>query len=161
MEKLWSAYWKSSSQARKQRKYRYNAPLHIRGKFVSSHLSKELKDKHKRRSIALRKGDTVKILRGRFRGESVKVDVVDRKSLKVYLEGIKITKKDGTEVPVAVDPSNLLITSLNLDDKFRMKKREVKKPEEKAKPKEKAMEKKTVKKTGRKEKQIRKEAGKK
>jgi large subunit ribosomal protein L24 len=75
----------------------------------------------------LRKGDTVKVLRGRFRAESAKVDVVDRRSLKVYLEGMKITKKDGADVRVPIDPSNLLITKLNLDDKMRFKTREVKK----------------------------------
>jgi len=146
--KEWSIYWKSSSHARKQRKYRYNAPLHIKGKFISSHLSKELRGKHKMRSIPLRKGDRVKVLRGRFKGETAKIDIVDRKDLKIYLEGMKITKKDGTEVPVALDASNLLVTSLNLDDKLRLKIKEAKKKEEpKKKVKaEKKTEKKEVKK---------------
>jgi large subunit ribosomal protein L24 len=132
--KDWSTYWKSSSHVRKQRKYRFNAPVHIRSRFVSSHLSKDLKVKHKIRSIALRKGDTVKILRGRFKGQSAKVDVVDRKDLKVYLENMKIAKKDGTEVPIALDASNLIVTSLNLDDKRRIKSKEAKEAKKIEKP---------------------------
>lgn len=103
----------------------------MRTKFVSSHLSKELRAKYRRRSIPVRKGDSVKVMRGKFKGESGKVDVVDRKSLKVYLEGLKITKKDGTEVRVSVDPSNLLVTSMNLEDKKRIKEKKSEKPHKK------------------------------
>ena len=53
-----------SKKARKQRKAFYNAPLHIRRKNVSSHLSKELSKEYGLRSLQVRKGDTIRIMRG-------------------------------------------------------------------------------------------------
>lgn len=121
MAKKWSKYWKSSKNPKKQRKYRYNAPLHIRHKFLSSNLSKELRKKYKFRNLPLRKGDVVKIMRGKFKGKTAKVSKVDLKKLKVYLEGINITKQSGVKVAIPFDASKLQIIQLNLDDKERLK----------------------------------------
>lgn len=113
--------WKRSKQPRKQRKYRYNAPLHIKSKFLASHLSKELRKKYNKRNATVRKGDKIKILRGQFKGKVGKIDRVDLKRTKVYITGIEIAKKDGTKTFYPIHPSNLLITELNLDDKKRVK----------------------------------------
>jgi len=121
MKKEWSREWVRSIQPRKQRKYRYNAPLHIRHKLVSAHLSLELRKKYGKRSIPLRKGDEVKIMRGEFKGLKGIIERVDLKKLKVYIDTLKTKKSDGSEVLRAIDPSNLMITSLNLDDKMRLK----------------------------------------
>jgi len=121
MEKKFSKSWKSSKQPRKQRKYRYNAPLHIKQKFMHVHLSKELREKYNRRNMGIRKGDKVKVLRGEFKGHSNKVNRVDLKNTKVFIEGIEITKKDGAKVARSIEPSNLVIVELNLDDKMRQK----------------------------------------
>jgi len=120
MKKKFSKKWKASKQKRKQRKYRANAPLHIKHKFLSAHLSKELRGKYKRRAFPLRKGDTVKIMRGKFKGKESKISSVNTKKAIVYLEGIQRTKKDGTKVNIPFQPSNLMITSLNLEDKKRI-----------------------------------------
>jgi large subunit ribosomal protein L24 len=112
--------WKGSKQPRKQRKYRYNAPNHIKGAFVSSHLSKDLKEKHKKRSLRVRKGDKVKIMRGQFKGIEGKVEKVSLKTLKVFVEKAEMPKKDGSKAFYPIDPSNLLITAL-ADDKRRFK----------------------------------------
>ncbi len=45
MKKKFSTSWKASRQIRKQRKYRENAPLHLRNKFMTANLSKELRKK--------------------------------------------------------------------------------------------------------------------
>ncbi len=127
MAKKFSTKWKSSKQPKKQRKYRYNAPLHIKQKFISAHLSKELREKYKTRALQLRKGDTVKIMVGQFKGKTGKVKKVDLKKAKVYIEGIEILKKDGTKADYPIDPSNLMITELNLEDKKRLKSIERKK----------------------------------
>ena len=74
MKTKFSGSWVKSKQPRKQRKYRYNAPLHIRQKFVGAHLSRELRKKYGKRSASLRKGDNVKIMRGQFRNKSGKVE---------------------------------------------------------------------------------------
>ena len=120
MKKKYSPKWKSSSQRRKQRKYRANAPLHKRQKMVSAHLSKELRGQYKRRSLPLRKGDEVKVMKGEFKGTYGKVDEVDLKNLKVRIDGIKRRKVSGEEVAIAIDPSNLLLTRTEINDKRRI-----------------------------------------
>ena len=121
MKKEFSKSWKSSKQPRKQRKYRRNAPLHIKQKFMRSHLSKELRKKHGKRSFGLKKGDRVKIARGQFKKKEGKVESIDLKRERVYISGIEISKKDGTKATFPIHPSNLIITELSLDDKMRQK----------------------------------------
>lgn len=121
MKKKFSTKWKSSKQVRKQRKYRYNAPLHVKQKFVHVHLSKELKKKYGKRRLGLKKGDKVKIVRGQFRKHTGSVERVDLKKIGVYVSGIEITKKDGSKTTYPIHPSNLIVTELNLDDKVRQK----------------------------------------
>ncbi|MEM2956083.1 MAG: 50S ribosomal protein L24 [Candidatus Pacearchaeota archaeon] len=112
--------YKSSVQARKQRKFRALAPLHLRRKMMSANLSKELRKKYLKRSIPLIKGDSVRIMRGEFKNKKGKVLNVNKKKLKVYIEGIQRSKKDGTKINVPFDPSNLQIIELNLEDKKRI-----------------------------------------
>ena len=137
--KFWSKKWKSSKQPRKQRKYVYHAPLHIRHKFLSTHLSKELRKKYNRRSFPVRNGDEVEIMKGKFKKKAGKISRVDSNKIKVYIEGITRKKVDGSEVQVPIHPSNLKIINLNLDDKKRLKAltRTVKKEEKHAKTSEK------------------------
>ena len=118
--------WNSSTQPKKQRKFRRNAPLHIKNKFMAAHLSKELRQKHNKRSIPLRKGDKVKIMRGNLKGKIGVVEKVSSKMEKVFLTGIEIIKKDGTKKLAPLRPSNLLITQLNTEDKKRKIKTEKK-----------------------------------
>ncbi|MBC7119559.1 MAG: 50S ribosomal protein L24, partial [Methanobacteriaceae archaeon] len=62
-----------SKQPRKQRKFLHNAPLHIRHKIMSANLSKELREEYNRRSLPVRKGDKVEIMRGDFKGHQGKI----------------------------------------------------------------------------------------
>ena len=119
MKQKFSTKWKASKQVRKQRKYRANAPLHLRHKLISANLSKGLRKRYSRRSFPLRKNDTVKVMRGKFRGKSGKINKVDLKKLKVSIEGLQIQKKDGTKIQSWFVPSNLQIQELILDDKER------------------------------------------
>jgi len=119
MKKKFSKAWIRSTQVRKQRKYRKNAPLHIARKFLRSLLSQELRKKYNHRNLAVRKGDTVKVLRGEFKGKTGKVERVSIVYRKVYLDSISRTKKDGNKVAVAFDASKLMITALEIDDKRR------------------------------------------
>jgi len=120
MKKQFSRYWKASKQPRKQRKYLARAPLHIKHKFLSANLSKELRKKYQRRNFPLRKGDIIKIMRGSFKKKTGKIADVNLKRTKISIEGIQKTKKDGTKVNVFFHPSNLQIQELNLDDKKRI-----------------------------------------
>lgn len=117
--KKFSTHWKSSTQPRKQRKYRYNAPLHVRQKLVHVHLSSELRKKHGTRAAQVRKGDKVKVMRGKFKRQEGKVERVNLKRERVFISGLEYTKKNGSKVPVSFHPSNLLITVLELSDKRR------------------------------------------
>jgi len=119
MEKSWSPAWKASSKPRKQRKYRANLPLHQRKKLMQSPLAKELKKRYGKNAVTVRSGDTVKVMRGSSRGKALKVDRVDYTQERVYLAGIMATRKDGTQKPRGIHPSNVLITELNLGDKRR------------------------------------------
>jgi len=105
-----------SKQPRKQRKAYYNAPLHARQKLVTAPLSKELQEKYGVKRLPVRKGDKVRILRGDFRGKEGEVARVDLKRLVIYVDGVTITKADGTPVFRPIHPSNVVIVSLKLDD---------------------------------------------
>ncbi|MEK6809572.1 MAG: 50S ribosomal protein L24 [Nanoarchaeota archaeon] len=117
--KKFSTHWKRSTQPRKQRKYRYNAPLHIRQKLVHVHLSKDLRQKQGTRAMQVSKGDKVKVLRGKFRKQEGKVERVELKRERVFITGMDYTKKNGTKIQVPFQPSNLMIVVLDTADKRR------------------------------------------
>ena len=121
MKKQFSTAWKGSSQPRKQRKYIAKAPLHIKRKLLSVNLTKDLRKKYGQRNVVVRKGDTVKIMKGKFKNKVGKIITVFTKRTKVTIEGIQVKKQDGSKVNVKLQPSNLQITELNTNDKTRMK----------------------------------------
>jgi large subunit ribosomal protein L24 len=135
MKIKFSKSWKASRKKRKQVKYVKNAPLHIKNKFISIHLSKELRQKYNMRNITAKKGDKVKIVRGSKRGKTGKISDVDMKNSKIFIEGIDVQKTDGTKVQVSVEPSNTIIIDLNLEDKKRQKSIDRKKVSEEKKEK--------------------------
>ncbi len=122
MKRKFSKSWKSSKQPRKQRKYAANAPLHLKRKLLSVNLSKELRKKYDKRNLVLRKGDTVKVMRGKFKGKQGKITEVKIKMEKIFMEKIQIKKRDGSSVNVPMKASNLQIIELNTEDRKRMKK---------------------------------------
>lgn len=109
-----------SKQPRKQRRMLYNAPKHMLRKLLSAPLSDELREKYKRRSFPIRKGDTVKIVRGDFKDFTGTVTRVDYEKRRIYIEGVTQEKVDGTKVFIPIHPSKVIITKLNLDDKRRV-----------------------------------------
>jgi len=113
-----------SKQPRKQRKARYQAPSHVKTKYLNAPLSAVLKEKYKKKTLRVIKGDTVKVTRGDFVGDEGLVDAVDTKKSKIVVHGVSLTKADGTEVPRLIDASNVQITKLNLTDTRRQEKLE-------------------------------------
>ncbi|MCD6242867.1 50S ribosomal protein L24 [Candidatus Bathyarchaeota archaeon] len=111
-----------TSKPSKQRKRLYTAPLHVRSKILSAPLSPDLREKYGFRSLPIRVGDKVQILRGDHKGFEGKVLKVDRKKYRISVEGITREKVDGTTINVPIHPSKVMITELNLDDKWRRKK---------------------------------------
>lgn len=130
-----------TTKPRKQRKRMHQAPLNERYKRFSAPLSPKLKEKHNTNSVPVKTGDTVKILRGDRKGFEGKVSQVDRKKYRILVEGATREKVDGTTTLIPIHPSKVIITRLNLDDKWRRKMLERKGAVEKAKiPEEKIVE---------------------
>jgi len=105
-----------STQPRKQRKFIYKAPLHIRHNLMSVTLAEELREQYSRRSLPVKKGDTVNVMRGDFKDHEGKVEKVDLKNYRVMIEGMSVQKPDGNKVYHSVHPSNLMIIELDMED---------------------------------------------
>jgi large subunit ribosomal protein L24 len=114
----------TSIKPRKQHYILHNAPLHKKRKWISSHLAENLLLKYDRRSLPVVKGDTVKIMRGSFRGHEDKISKVNVKDQTVEIEGATITTAKGTKIAKQIHASTLLITKLNVTDKWRRQKLE-------------------------------------
>ena len=119
MKTKFSNRWKSSSKPSKQIKYKANAPLHTKRKFLSVRLSKELTEKYKTRNITVRSGDKVKVVRGRYKNHIGKVERVSPKKERIFIDGTERTKTDNTKSLYPIHPSNVIIQELKLDDKKR------------------------------------------
>ena len=111
----------SPKKPSKQRKAMAQAPLHKKHKLLSAHLSKELRASLKIRSLPIRKGDEVKVMRGKFKGTTGKVSRVSMKKMKVYIDNIKRKKVSGEEVMIPLQASKLLILNAVMDDSKRRK----------------------------------------
>ncbi len=110
-----------SSKPRKQRKFLYTAPLHIRHKMMAGHLSEELRKKYNRRSLPIRTKDRVRIMRGDYKGKEGEVVKVDLKRYRIYVSGVSVRRSDGKDVLVPIHPSNCMIVDLYLEDRMRRK----------------------------------------
>ena len=131
-----------SSKPRKQRRFRYNAPLHIRQHFVHAHIDKALgeKLKIKKRAVQISKGDSVKIVKGIKKGVTGKVIRVDLRRSRIYLDSANRKNAKGKEFNIPINVNNVYIIDLNLSDKLRMKKLNISKKAETATKKEKIIE---------------------
>ncbi len=113
-----------SEKPRKQRKKMFNAPLHIKRKFMGAHLEENLLLKYDKRAVPVVKGDAVRVMRGSFKGHEDKIVRVNVKKRCIEIEGITMSKADGNKIAKPIHSSNVIITKLNLTDKWRRKKLE-------------------------------------
>ncbi len=111
----------ASSKPKVQRRFRDNAPMHVKQKFAHAHIDKALakKLKIKRRSMQLSKGDTVKVVRGQKKGSNGKVTKVDLRKGFIYVDGLTKKNARGKEFNIPIKVNNVYITDLNLSDKIR------------------------------------------
>ena len=117
-----------SKKPSKERKHQYNMPMHMAAKAVAGHLDEKLAKELGKRSIGVRKGDTVKIMRGEFAKREGKITEVNRKSRKIFIEKMVKKKSNGQERQVPIDASNILVIDLDKTDRKRIAmKKEVKK----------------------------------
>jgi large subunit ribosomal protein L24 len=112
-----------SRQPRKQRLANYNKNQHAQMRSMSAHLSDELlKEYSLVRSMTVRKGDTVKVVRGIFKGHTAKVVKVFPKRGFLSIEEGTLTKADGKKVARMFRPSNVILTKMDLSDPWRREK---------------------------------------
>jgi large subunit ribosomal protein L24 len=100
----------------KQRKRIYKSPIHSHKKMLKCRLDEFLREEYGLRSLVVKKGDLVRVMRGQFRDTEGKVVKVDYSTIRVYLESATTTKADGKEAQIPVHPSNLMLVKLELDD---------------------------------------------
>jgi large subunit ribosomal protein L24 len=109
-----------SKQPRKQRNERASAALHERQDLVRATLTDDLREEYDQRSVRVNEGDTVEVMRGDFAGDSGEVLDVDLTDVTISVEDVTIEAADGEEVPRRLEPSNVRVTDLNLDDDLRV-----------------------------------------
>jgi large subunit ribosomal protein L24 len=95
---------------------------------LSSELSHDLRKKYGKRSIRVIEGDTVKVIRGEFSGVDGKVTKVSLIKNGINIEGVKKDRVKGDKFDVYIHTTNIVITGINTDDKWRMNRLEGKKP---------------------------------
>lgn len=134
-----------SSSRRKSRKAHFGAASTARRSIMSAPLSKELREKYnvrlintlsvpvavawshpckflltsshalQVRSIPVRKGDEVTIVRGTNKGREGKVTSVYRLKYVIHIERVTRERANGQSVPIGIHPSKVVITKLKLD----------------------------------------------
>lgn len=95
---------------------------HERDKMLGAVLEDSLRSQYKRKSLRVVKGDSVKVVRGEYKGVEGKVDKVSTENATFHIEGIQRDKIKGGQVKIPIHSSNVIIIGLNLEDKNRSKK---------------------------------------
>ena len=106
----------------------YKATFQTRSKQLGSQLSKDLQKKYNKKSVRAVEGDSITILRGEFKGVSGKITKISKEKTSVTVEGVKKEKTKGDKFDVYIHTSNVVVTSLNTSDKWRISKLEGKDP---------------------------------
>jgi large subunit ribosomal protein L24 len=94
-------------------------PKHRRDKMVGAVLEDSLRKQYGRKSMRVIKGDSVRVMRGEYKGVEGKVEKVNTEQAIFHIEGIQREKIRGGQVKVPIHSSNVMIISLNLDDDYR------------------------------------------
>ncbi|MDH5403580.1 MAG: 50S ribosomal protein L24 [Candidatus Heimdallarchaeota archaeon] len=109
-----------SKKPRKQRAYIRSIPKNENHKLMSANLSEDLRKKKGFRSLPLRVGDTVLIVRGGMKGRSGKISRVLPQKQRIFINKVVKRKTDNTEIPVPIHPSNVVITKYVEKDRVRL-----------------------------------------
>ena len=99
----------------------YRAVNQVVSKQICAPISKELRKKYSRRIARIMIDDTVKLIRGEYKGITGKVSKISTDSNSIAIEGNKKEKLKGDKVDVYIHTTNVIITGLNTDDKWRLK----------------------------------------
>ena len=97
-------------------------PKHQRDKMVGAVLEDSLRKQYGRKNIRVVKGDSVRVMRGEYKGVEGKVEKVNTEHATFHIEGVQREKIRGGQVKVPIHSSNVMVISLNLDDSYRSSK---------------------------------------
>lgn len=97
-------------------------PKHRRDKMAGAVLEDSLRKQYGRKNTRVIKGDSVRVMRGEYKGVEGKVEKVNTEQATFHIEGIQREKIRGGQVKVPIHSSNVMIISLNLDDDYRSRK---------------------------------------
>ena len=111
---------------------RYRASNQVISKQIAAPITKELRKKYSRRNARIMIDDTVKVIRGEYKGITGKVSKISTENNSIAIEGNKKEKLKGDKIDIYIHTTNVIITALNTDDKWRLKILE-KKPKSKIK----------------------------
>ena len=101
-----------ASKRRTQRKRTLSAPSSIKRRLMSCHLTKTLRTEHKIRALPIKRGDEVKILKGKMKGKTGKVVQVYRKRNVIYVDKITREKQNGQSVFLPIRPCHCIVEKL-------------------------------------------------
>ena len=107
--------------AKNKNQHTHRAMNQILNKQICASISKALRKRYTRRSIRCMTDDTVKVMRGEYKGLTGKVTKISTETSGVAIEGNKKEKLKGEKIDVYIHSTNMIITSLNTDDKWRLK----------------------------------------
>ena len=94
-------------------------PKHQRDRMVGATLADNLRQQYGRRSVRVIEGDSIRVMRGEYRGVEGKVEKVYTENGTLQIEGVQHEKVKGGQVKVPIHASNVIVTSLKMDDKYR------------------------------------------
>jgi large subunit ribosomal protein L24 len=109
----------SPHSPRRQRKAVYEASTFERRVLMTVPLSREYRRRFRRRSVPVRKGDTVRVMSGSFVGREERVAKIDRRGYTVTLDNVTLKTGEAKLKPLPIRTSHLVITKLNLADPWR------------------------------------------
>jgi len=92
---------------------------HVRDAMICSSLADNLREQYARKSVRVKKGDNVRVMRGEYSGIEGKIEKVNTHRGTLAIEGVQREKVRGGNVKVQIHASNVQVIGLNLDDKLR------------------------------------------
>merc|ERR1711904_316584 len=110
-----------SSSRKKNRKTHYGASSSERRKTMKSPLIMELKTKFGVNAVQVHKNDTVRVVRGIFKGRTGKITAVLGNRRVVNIEGVKIEKTNGQTIAFGINPSKCIIIGLDMNERRKLK----------------------------------------
>ena len=99
----------------------YRASHQTISKQICAPISKDLRKKYPRRSARIMLDDTVRVIRGEYKGITGKISKISTDSNSIAIAGNKKEKLKGDKIDVYIHSTNVIITALNTDDKWRIK----------------------------------------